>query len=325
MEYENGYFDDDLEVELEDPASPELEPISTEPDDFFNDAEPVKESVLTELLKLRGIENGVIKILGEDNVESEVNFSDLTLEEQLEILNNAEETVTEDEYNLDESEISLINSIRENGDSVEEYLKKYKQSIIDELSEQGGQNYDIDNYDDQELYLLDLKQKYNLTDDELARELEKELKDETLFKKKVDILRAEYKELEDQYKLNQEQQEQQELEEQYAQYSDTMVDIAVATNEMYDFELEDEEKNEILSFLLDRDESGATEFYKTLNDPKKMYEAAWFLRYGKESFDALRNAYESEISKLKKVDKKVPVIHKKNEETEYSIDDIINF
>ena len=323
MEYENGYFEDDLEVELDEPASPELEPVSPEQDDFFNGTEPAKESVLTELLKRRGIENGVVKILGEDDVESEVNFSDLTLDEQLEILNDTDETAPE-EYDLDESEISLINSIRENGDSVEEYLKKYKQSIIDELSEQGGQSYDIDSYDDQELYLLDLKQKYNLTDEELVKELEKELQNEDLFKKKVDILRDEYKELEDQYKLSQEQQEQQELEEQYAQYSDTMVNIAIATNDMYDFELEDEEKNEILSFLLDRDENGASEFYKTLSDPKKMYEAAWFLRYGKESFEALRNEYESEIKKLKKVDKKVPVVHKKDEE-QHSINDIFNF
>jgi hypothetical protein len=34
-----------------------------------------------------------------------------------------------------------------------------------------------------------------------------------------------------------------------------------------------------------------------------MYEAAWFLRYGKESFDALKNAYESEMAKLKQKDK----------------------
>ena len=63
------------------------------------------------------------------------------------------------------------------------------------------------------------------------------------------------------------------------------------------------EKNEVLSFLLDQDENGASQFYKTLSDPNKLYEAAWFLRYGKESFDALKNAYESEIAKLKKQDK----------------------
>ena len=60
---------------------------------------------------------------------------------------------------------------------------------------------------------------------------------------------------------------------------------------------------------MDIDESGVSEFSKTLNDPKKLYEAAWFLRYGKESFDALKNAYESEIAKLKK-DKPTTVIRK---------------
>ena len=88
-----------------------------------------------------------------------------------------------------------------------------------------------------------------------------------------------------------------------------MVNIAVETPEFYGIELEDEEKNEVLSFLLDIDESGVSEFSKTLNDPKKLYEAAWFLRYGKESFDALKNAYESEIARIKK-DSKPAVVHK---------------
>ena len=79
--------------------------------------------------------------------------------------------------------------------------------------------------------------------------------------------------------------------------------------------LEDDEKNEVLSFLLDQDENGASQFYKTLSDPNKLYEAAWFLRYGKESFDALKNAYESEIAKLKKQDKPTVVRKPKSGDT----------
>ena len=38
---------------------------------------------------------------------------------------------------------------------------------------------------------------------------------------------------------------------------------------------------------------------KSLNDPEKLYEIAWFSRYGKESIDALKNVYESEINRLR--------------------------
>lgn len=64
--------------------------------------------------------------------------------------------------------------------------------------------------------------------------------------------------------------------------------------------LEDEEKNNILSYLAELDENGVSAFYKELNNPQRLYEAAWFLRYGKEAFDTLINAYESEIAKYKR-------------------------
>jgi hypothetical protein len=102
-----------------------------------------------------------------------------------------------------------------------------------------------------------------------------------------------------------------------------MVNVALETPEFYGIELEDDEKNEVLSFLLDLDDNGTSTFYKTLNDPKKLYEAAWFLRYGKESFDALKNAYETEIAKLKKPDNKPTVVHKNNERKINSIHDLI--
>ena len=170
----------------------------------------------------------------------------------------------------------------------------------------------IDAYDDQELYVLDSKQKFDLTDEELAKKLEYELQDEALFKKQVDTLRAEYKQLEDQYNEAQKQEAEDLKEEQFNQFSETMVNVALQTPEFYGIELDDDEKNEVLSQILDLDENGTSEFYKSLNDPKKLYELAWFSRYGKDSFDALKNAYESEISRLKKEIKPNPVAIRRN-------------
>ena len=151
--------------------------------------------------------------------------------------------------------------------------------------------------------------------------MEKELKDETLFKKKVDILRAEYKQLEDQEKENRRIEFEDKQKQEFEEFAQQMVDIAIATPEFYGIELEDDEKNEVLSFLLDIDEHGDSEFHKALADPKKLYEAAWFLRYGKESFDALKNAYESEISKLKDSAPKIVRIsgQKNNKESIYDL------
>lgn len=300
MDELDNLMDEDLNLEeFKNPTEIPTQDV-LEDENLFNDTTEIPATdneVINELLKSKGITDGKIKIIDEDDKESEINFSDLTLEEQLQILKDEER---ESDYDLDESEINLINKIRESKVSVDEYLEQYKKEILDSVKDSSSQTYDIDAYDDSELFLLDLKNKYNFTEEELAKELEKELKDEDLFKKKVEILRAEYKNLEDQEKEARKQEFEEKQQQEFNEFAQQMVNIAVETPEFYGIELEDDEKNEVLSFLLDIDERGNSEFHKALADPKKLYEAAWFLRYGKESFDALKNAYESEISKLKK-------------------------
>lgn len=254
--------------------------------------------VIEELLKLRGIDSNKITIIDENDQSQELNFYDLSREEQLEIL-NYEQPSQENANDLNETEVDFLNHLRTNNLTLEQYLEQYKDSIVNSLSPQEV-SYDIDAYNDEELYMLDLKNKYDLSDEELVKELEKELQDEALFKRKTDKLRSEYKELEDNYKETQKQEFARNQQEQYDAFAQQMVNIAIETPEFHGFELEDEEKNEVLSYLLELDDSGVSEFYKSLNDPKKLYEAAWFLRYGKESLEALNKAYESEIAKLQK-------------------------
>lgn len=309
MEDNDGIFDDILNFE-EHTDNIDVQPDIVKEDDFFlttSNVEPKENNpVLSELLKARGIENGKVLIADDDNNTQEVDFHTLPIEEQLTILNPETES---NNYDLDDSEIGLINQLREKNQSPEEFLQNYRQSVIEELNLTQTKDYDIDAYDDSELYILDLKNRIDLSDEELAKELNKELQDEPLFKKKVEALRNEYKQLEDQYRQTQQEETERQTQEQYDQFSETMVNTAIATPEFYGIELEDDEKNEVLSFLLDVDDTGISQFSKTLNDPTKLYEAAWFLRYGKESFEALKNAYESEIAKLKKQDN-TRVIHK---------------
>lgn len=289
-----------------------------ENDDIFADVTPTVENntILDEFLKLKGLENNLVTILEEDNTEKTVNFYDLTKEEQLDLLNAAPENNSDD---LDEGEIELLNHLRTNNLSVTNFLENYKQEILNEVTQNGQaqtENYEIDSYDDQELFLLDLKDKYELTDEELIKELEKELQDEGLFKKKVDKIRLEYKTLEDNYKETKVQEELAEKTANYNQFVEKMVDVAVKTPDFYGIDLEDDEKNEVLSSILELDENGASQFYKSLNNPDNLYKAAWFLRYGEEAFSVLKNAYEQEITRLKKDNRTTQpsVVVKKNRE-----------
>lgn len=305
MEDLDNVFEEDLGLD-----TPEV----IEEDSLFKDTieeelifEEVKTnpSIIDDLLKAKGITDSKVIIIDENNVEQEVDFYSLSKEDQLEILNYKEES--EKVTSLEQEEQDLIQYLRENNLTLEEYLDQYKDSLVAELGASSEVSYDIDAYDDEELYLLDLKTKFDLTDEELAVELEKALQDKELFTKKVTKLRADYKQLEDNYKEEQQNEINTQREVQYNQFVDTMVDVAVKTPDLYGIELEDEEKNTVLSALLELDENGTSAFYKALNDPNNLYKAAWFLTYGQQAFDAIKNAYETEISRLKSDKPKVVV------------------
>ena len=61
------------------------------------------------------------------------------------------------------------------------FLELYKNSIMEELGATQEDSYEIDAYDDRELFLLDLKNKYDLTDEEL--QWIKGIQNEELFKR----------------------------------------------------------------------------------------------------------------------------------------------
>lgn len=275
MDELENVFEDDLELDAVEPDAPA-------PDDaiYSNDEnifEPTSEnsgqeelSIIDEFLALNGISNGTIKFIDDDNKETEKNFYELTKEEQLEVLNSFMQSPEQP----DTVEQQFLEYLKGNNLSVNDFLTQYKDEVVKELTAQYEPNYEIDAYDDEELFLLDLKSKYDLTDEELKAELEKELQNDVLFKKKVDSLRSEYKKLEDQYKETQQAEFNKQREEEYNKFADTIVDVAVKNSDFYGIELEDSEKNEVLSFLLDLDDNGTSEFYKELNKPDRLYEAA---------------------------------------------------
>lgn len=314
----NDYLEEDLELEVQDSTQLENDlddiPAIDVADDIFMEVgktpTSAQESVLDALLKSKGIIDSKIIMTDESGEEQELNFYDLSQQEQLEILSQQTETSDTD---LDESEINLINHLRTQNLSVDEFLDQYRNAILAEANQTTEVTYEIDAYDNEELFLFDLKQKYDLTDEELAAELEKELGNPDVFNKKVTKLRAEYKQLEDDYNAAKAAEFESQRQEQYNQFSSMMAEIANETTDYHGVYLEDNEKNETLSYILQLDATGVSQFSKDLNDPKKLYEAAWYLRYGAEAFKALEDAYEAEISKLKKTDKPRVVVQDSKE------------
>ena len=325
LENEPGIFDDEYQ---ELPAADDYIPLEDEEGIFNDDDEQLEEgtklsknSLIDSLLELRGIKDGKITFIDEDNKETTVSFYNLKKEEQLEILAGTEQVQEEPSYSNDDEE-EFLKYLKDNNLSIKDYLDKYRQATIAQLEQTYEKSYDIDSYGDEELFLLDLKTKYDLTDEELDKELTKALEDKDLFTKKVGKLRQEYKELEDAYNKEQENIYNQKRQEEYQTFAYNMVEVAKKNSEFYGIELDDTDKNEVLTFLLDLDDNGTSEFYRQLNNPEKLYEAAWFLKYGKEAFEALTDGYEQEIKRLKeeKGGKTTTIVKKKPIKSIYELD-----
>lgn len=322
---DDNFFEEEAPVATVDDNINDVDSIFNEDDilEQNNNTNPLVNS----LLEAKGITNGKITILDEDDQETEVSFFDLSQEEQLEILNADPET-TEPQNNqvtLDASIQELVDKLKANNLTLDQYLEQHVASTIEGLGRNTDPVYEIDSYGDEELFMLDLKEKYDLSDEELQQELETALTNKPLFDKKVAAIRTEYKELEDLRKQQQQQEFEQQQQAQYDEFVNKMTETAINSSEFYGLELEDDEKNEVLSTLVELDDNGTSEFYRTISNPAKLFEAAWFLKYGKEAFDAITTAYESEITKLKSQIKDKPgvvVRDVKNKNNNKSIYDV---
>lgn len=322
------YDSDDIEFEDNQWEPAELgettEDIFNPSDDDFTPVSNTNLSILDKFLQSKGFVDSKIKVVDENSKEMEVNFSELSEEEQLDLLNSFTDPSSSASTGVGQDEQAFLNELKNNNLSINQFLELYKESVISEAGIQTQESYDIDQYDDKELFLLDLKNKFDLTDEELQSELEKELQNEEIFNKKVSKIRSEYKELEEQFKANQQAEFEAQQQRQYNEFVDQMSGIASNVSDFHGLELEDEEKNETLSYLLDLDENGMSQFYKDLNDPDKLYEVAWYLKYGKDAFKTIEDVYEKELSKLRAEKDKPRVVRQQNNEKNFNslIDDI---
>lgn len=262
---------------------------------------PDDEDLVSETLRARGIDPNSIKFENENGEIEEVAFNELSREEQLALL-NSEEEIEEDDYDLDESEINAINFLRENNMTIEQLAQTIREKTIAELNAQPT-TYSVDDFSDDELFLVDFKNKYgdDFTEDELLSELDKAKENEELFNRKVGKLRADYKSYEDEVAQEEAQAAQQQAEQEREEYIAKTVTIARSLNEMHETaELDDNDKNQILSFMFDQDGTGATKLAKALSDPETLYKVAWYIKHGDNVFKQIHQYYQGEINKLSK-------------------------
>lgn len=268
VELPNVFDEEDVvevEVEGEKPAE---EAVESEDD------------VLTSFLKGRGISDPKkIQFENENGEIEDIDFNSLSREEQLTMLQELTDP------GLSDHEVEVVNYLRKNRVTFNEVIDYFANQKLEEYlnahpEERHQQNYSIDDYNDDELYLADLKSKYpSFTDEELMSKLNIAKSDEDLFKKEVDVLRSNYKAQEDQMLKEAEEREKQE----YENLQNNIINAVSAFNEISldtkDVEsdslvIEDSDKRQILSYLLDHDKDGKSQLVKDIENPTTLIELA---------------------------------------------------
>jgi len=299
---DNDEFDDSVQTQdlddLHDETDDHAQDIND--DDDSND-EP--EDYLSRILKSRGIDRERVKIEDEDGQIKEFRFDDLDEETKYGILANTETAV------LSEREEQDLNFLRKNRMNLQDFAKYQKEQAVKEYLEQNqtDKTYTVDALSDDELYKFDLKDRMpDLTDEEVEEQLQKAKESETFFTKQIAALRKEYKELEEEDRQKREAEAQAESEEQYNQLAQSLVEAARNTAELNDNVLDDNDRNEVLSFLLDRDANGQSQFSKLFEDPDALFKMAWYMLKGEEAHQALTDYYKGEIAKARRENKPQP-------------------
>lgn len=303
----NGLQEQEGEEDSPKPWMDFNNPEEQNPDDNNPDEEPTEDDeLLTRILKSKGINPDAVRIQNDDGEVEEVSFYDLSADEQLDLVNYS--GVSEQDYDLEDDEIGFLNHLRDNNLSVNDYLEYYRRQVIEEYQNglQDNQNYDIDSFSDDELFIADLKDKIpDLTDEEAAQQLELEKQNETLFAKKMAGIRTQLKERERAVMEQAEQEAQAEEQQRAAAYEDMIVktiqendSIAFGPNES--ITLSEDDMNEIASFILDSDAAGVRYIAKALNDPKKLVQMAWYAMKGEEALSKIADYYKKKITEAGK-------------------------
>lgn len=267
----------------------------------------VNSNLVSEYLKSYGIEDpGKIKFENEEGGIDEVDFNTLSQEEQLTMLKELGDPGYTD------YEKNVVNFMRSNNMDLQDIVNYYSQQAVQNyINSQPQQqapehSYSIDEYTDDELYMADMKARFpDFTDEEIEEKLDSAKLNEETFKKEVDSLRNYYKSEEDAQIQAAEAQEQQ----QYEALRNSVVDAAVNFREILldstdpngdSLEIEDGDRQQMLSYLLEPGTDGRSEFDKDLSDPAALIELAWLRTHGRDTLNGISQYWKKELADTRK-------------------------
>lgn len=262
---------------------------------------PEEEDIITLLLREKNIGDPTkIKFEDEEGNIQERDWNTLTKEEQLNILKTPSEN---EDTSLDDAEIGLINQLRLNQMTPEEFIAVVKQQGAAEYAQslELGQATQIDDLTDEDLFILDLQSRVeDITDEEAQQALDRAKQDSNLFSKQMKGIREEYKRIEEERVKMNELEQQQKDSEQFEEFKNAVLDSIQSLDKIssLDITMDDDDMNEIANFILSTDSAGVNYLAKALDDPQTLVRMAWFALKGEEAIDSITEYFTEEIKKV---------------------------
>lgn len=300
----DGFWDEpnDQETTTQDEGQI-IEPVELDSYEEPSSNQNTEDDFIESLLKMRGIEDkSSIKFEDEQGEETIASWDDLDTETKLNILDS---TQSNPETDLEDSEIELINAIRRSQLTPSEYLQLIEREGVNRYvqnSQQNTNNYTIDQYNDDELFVLDLMSRTGITEEEAQEALERAKISEAVFSKQMGAIRDEYRQIEEDNLKQVQFEQQQQAQEQYNQFADSIANQIRDFNTFadYDLNMEDDDRQELYEFLTGFDAAGNNHFAKTLADPKLVVQMAWFALNGSRMIEDITRYYNNEITQVRK-------------------------
>jgi hypothetical protein len=221
----------------------------------------------------------------------------LSNQDKFDILNYQDDPVLPADH-----EIQTLNFLRQNNMTLQDFAEWQRQEAIQEYLAQQAQTSDIDSYSDEEIVAYDYIKRFgeSMSDEEIDAEIERLKADPEAFAKRVSLLRNAFKaEEEAQAKLYQDEEAAKHAENE-KMFVDTYQQAMAGIESIQNTELDDNDRDELLRFVLEKDQANRTGLSKAMDNPENVLKMAWYLLHGEERVDAMIDYFQKEISKRSK-------------------------
>jgi len=252
--------------------------------------------ILKNVVKEAGLDVDKINIGGEVKP-----FDELTDEQKYNITREVINSQIESSAQLPEPLMKAAEIIQKEGMPIEDVIEKKAAEIIETKENADGINVDfIKNLNDEDAYLLYLKDKYKDKSEEEIVNLYNEAKELSSFeddsKKAKEVLLEKYELIQDEAKSKLRKQWEEKLEEERHYIVN---DVLSKVPNIGVLKLFENDYNDTFEDILEVDEDGASRFFKEINSsPENLFKAAWLYKNGETEIGKLKDYYEQRISAL---------------------------